>query len=164
MALSVFLTIIVLLKLLTFSTSEETCEKVDVCSCKLKNGSTVNLKPVDRGSKGPRYKTFTSLSVQARSYVVISSKSVKSASAGNSLYFVFKVFSNWGTCIKSKLQVRMRSMPEVQKSCTFYTRTHSFLKYIYRRMLECLVRAKKASGDNSCCCCIRTSSKICWPL
>lgn len=94
MALSVFLTIIVLLKLLTFSTSEETCEKVDVCSCKLKNGSTVNLKPVDGGSKGPRYKTFTSLSVQARSYVVISSKSVKSAIAGNSLYFVFKVFSN----------------------------------------------------------------------
>ena len=29
--------------------SEETCEKVNTCSCKFKNGSTVNLKPVDGG-------------------------------------------------------------------------------------------------------------------
>ena len=29
--------------------SEETCERVDTCSCKFKNGSIVNLKPADGG-------------------------------------------------------------------------------------------------------------------
>jgi len=68
MALSVFLTIIVLLKLLTFSTSEETCEKIDVCSCKLKNGSTVNLKPVDGGSKGPRFTNIAGAAGSGRTF------------------------------------------------------------------------------------------------
>ena len=33
------------------SSSEESCEKVDVCTCKFKNGSTVSLKDADGGSK-----------------------------------------------------------------------------------------------------------------
>ena len=34
--------------------SEETCEKVDTCSCKFKNGSTVNLRPEDGGKGKPK--------------------------------------------------------------------------------------------------------------
>ena len=48
-----FLKFIIIVNLIVFSTSEETCEKKDVCSCKFKNGSTVNLRPVDN-PKGPR--------------------------------------------------------------------------------------------------------------
>ncbi|XP_058969878.2 cation-dependent mannose-6-phosphate receptor [Pocillopora verrucosa] len=33
------------------SSSEESCDKVDVCTCKFKNGSTVSLKDADGGSK-----------------------------------------------------------------------------------------------------------------
>ncbi|KAL9966645.1 hypothetical protein ACROYT_G024754 [Oculina patagonica] len=33
------------------ATGEETCEKIDTCSCKLRNGSVVSLKAVDGGSK-----------------------------------------------------------------------------------------------------------------
>jgi len=94
MAFSLFLAFVILQKLVTFSTSEETCEKIDTCSCKLKNGSTVSLKPVDGSGSNPRYNTFTSLSVQARSfyaYVVIISKS---GSARNFLYLVFELFAN----------------------------------------------------------------------
>ena len=36
-----------------FSMSED-CYKMDVCSCRFKNGSIVSLWPVDGGSKGPR--------------------------------------------------------------------------------------------------------------
>ncbi|XP_068670763.1 uncharacterized protein [Montipora foliosa] len=42
------------LQFFTLSTAEETCEKRDVCSCMFKNGSVVNLRPVDGGSK-PRF-------------------------------------------------------------------------------------------------------------
>jgi len=55
MAFSLFLAFVILLKLVTFSTSEETCEKIDTCSCKLKNGSTVSLKPVDGSGSNPRF-------------------------------------------------------------------------------------------------------------
>lgn len=47
------LLILVILKIVT-STSGETCDKINTCSCKFSNGSTVDLKPVDGGSKGPR--------------------------------------------------------------------------------------------------------------
>lgn len=57
MALSTFLAFVLILEIITCSTAQETCEKIDTCSCKLKNGSTVSLKPVDGGSK-PRYKIF----------------------------------------------------------------------------------------------------------
>ncbi|XP_078376511.1 uncharacterized protein LOC144659862 [Oculina patagonica] len=40
----------VILKIV-FSISEETCEKIDTCSCKLRNGLVVSLKAVDGGSK-----------------------------------------------------------------------------------------------------------------
>ena len=33
------------------SSSEKSCDKVDVCTCKFKNGSTVSLKDADGGSK-----------------------------------------------------------------------------------------------------------------
>ena len=36
---------------ITFVVSQESCEKVDVCSCRFKNGSIVSLWPVDGGSK-----------------------------------------------------------------------------------------------------------------
>lgn len=35
--------------------SEETCVKRDVCSCKFKNGSIVDLRPADGGKSGPRF-------------------------------------------------------------------------------------------------------------
>ena len=34
--------------------SEETCKKIDTCSCKFKNGSIVNLKPEDGGKGKPK--------------------------------------------------------------------------------------------------------------
>ncbi|XP_068670755.1 cation-dependent mannose-6-phosphate receptor-like [Montipora foliosa] len=48
------LTFMLTQQLFSLSTAEETCEKIDVCSCKFKNGSVVNLRPVDGGSK-PRF-------------------------------------------------------------------------------------------------------------
>ena len=54
----VFLKFIVFLNLIVFSTSEETCEKKDVCSCTFKNGSTVDLRPVDETDGDPRYENF----------------------------------------------------------------------------------------------------------
>ncbi|KAL9966646.1 hypothetical protein ACROYT_G024756 [Oculina patagonica] len=36
---------------IVFSISEETCKKIDTCSCMLRNGSVVSLKAVDGGSK-----------------------------------------------------------------------------------------------------------------
>ena len=45
------LTFMLTQQLFSLSTAEETCEKKDVCSCKFKNGSVVNLRPVDGGSK-----------------------------------------------------------------------------------------------------------------
>jgi hypothetical protein len=46
------LLILVILKI-TFSTSEETCEKINTCSCKLSNGHTIDLKPVDGTATEP---------------------------------------------------------------------------------------------------------------
>ena len=48
-----FLKFIIFVSLIVFSTSQETCEKKDVCSCTFKNGSTVDLRPVD-DPNGPR--------------------------------------------------------------------------------------------------------------
>jgi hypothetical protein len=46
------LLILVILKI-AFSTSEETCKKINTCSCKLSNGRTIDLKPVDGTSTKP---------------------------------------------------------------------------------------------------------------
>ena len=49
-----FLKFIIFVSLIVFSTSQETCEKKDVCSCTFKNGSIVDLRPVDKPKLGPR--------------------------------------------------------------------------------------------------------------
>ena len=46
------LLILIILKI-AFSSSEETCEKLNVCSCKLSNGQTIDLKPLDGTATKP---------------------------------------------------------------------------------------------------------------
>ena len=47
------LLILVILKI-AFSSSEETCRKLSVCSCQLSNGQKIDLKPVDGTATAPR--------------------------------------------------------------------------------------------------------------
>ena len=47
------LLILVILKI-AFSSSEETCKKISVCSCELSNGQKIDLKPADGTASSPR--------------------------------------------------------------------------------------------------------------